>query len=126
MLVAVIVIYAGATVLLRWRGNKAIDEAAALKRAESDRKIVEQLGGGEMKVLLFYASPPALTRGEKGLLCYGVANAKAVRIEPNVEEIKPAISRCVEVKPSAATTYTLTAADADGRVETRTLSVAVH
>ena len=126
VLVAAVLIYAAATVLLRWRANRAIDEASALKRAESDRKILEQLGGDQMKVLTFYANPPVLTRGERGLLCYGVANTKAVRIEPQVEEIKPALSRCIEVKPSTSTTYTLTASDAAGRVETRAVEIVVR
>ena len=126
MPVAAVVIHAGATALLRWRANRAIDEASALKRAEKNREIVEQLGGGNLKVLMFYASPPVLKRGDKGLLCYGVANAEAVRIEPHVEEIKPALSRCIEVKPSTDTTYTLTATDAAGRAETKTAEVAVR
>src|SRR5688572_20581931 len=119
-------IYATTTVFLRWRSNRAIDEAALRKRAESDREIVEQLGGGNLKVLTFYANPPVLGRGERGLLCYGVANAKSVRIEPEVEELKPALSRCFEVKPTTSTTYTMTASDAEGRAESRTAEIVVR
>jgi hypothetical protein len=119
-------LYAGITILLRSRENRAIDDAAGRKRAEQDRRIVEQLGGGELKIVAFYANPPVLGRGEKGLLCYGVSNAKAVKIEPVVEAIQPSLSRCVEVRPARSTTYTLTATDEGGREASQQVEVVVQ
>jgi hypothetical protein len=77
------------------------------------------------KVLQFYASAPAVARGEQVLLCYGVEDAEAVRIEPGVEPVKPSYSRCVPVNPNATTTYTLTASGAGGRTVTAEVTVSV-
>jgi hypothetical protein len=119
-------IYAGATIFVRHQENAHAEEAAIRARADSDRKIVEEYGGGELKVLMLYASPAVLKRGEKGLLCYGVANAKSLRIEPGIEPLVPSLSRCIEVTPSASTTYKLTATGAKGREETRSVNVTVR
>ena len=67
-----------------------------------------------VKILQFYASQPELKRGERVLICYGVLNAATVRIEPPIEELKPALSRCLETSPARTTTYTLSAEGADG------------
>ena len=101
-------------------------EGGARSATAEDRKILEKLGSGRLKILMFYANPPVVGRGEKTLLCYGVSNATAVRIEPNVEGVGPAISRCVEAHPRADTTYTLTAEGADASEETGTVAVRVQ
>jgi hypothetical protein len=126
LLVAVAAVYAGVTVMLRKQENAAAEEAAVRARADSDRKIVEEYGGGELKVLMLYASPPVLKRGDTGLLCYGVANAKVLKIEPDIESVSPSLSRCIEVKPAATTTYKLTATDDKGREETRVVELTVR
>ncbi|MCZ2080390.1 MAG: hypothetical protein HUU41_03595 [Bryobacteraceae bacterium] len=122
----VALLYTASVFVLRWRHNRAAVEAIERSRAEADRKIVEQYGADELKILTFYASPGLLKRGDTGLLCYGVLNAKSVRIEPGVEEIHPALSRCVEVKPGATTTYTLSAADDSGKAVSQTVEVRVQ
>jgi len=62
-------------------------------------------------------------RGERGRLCYGVANAKTARIEPAVERIWPSLGRCVDIAPKNETIYTLTAEDAEGHSATQSLTV---
>ena len=126
IVVAVAAIYAGATLFMRRQANTDAEEAAVRARAESDRRIVEEYGDGELKVVTLYASPPVLNRGDKGLLCYGVANAKTLKIEPDIEPLAPSLSRCIEVKPAKTTTYKLTATDANGREETRSVDVTVR
>jgi hypothetical protein len=111
---------------MRSQSNKAIDEAAQQKRAEADRRIYEQLGSGQAKIVMFYANPPLLQRGEKGELCYGVANVSEVRIEPGVEAVTPSLNRCVETKPGKTTTYTLTAKDSAGRTVSQQIEVTVR
>jgi hypothetical protein len=126
LLVVVAVLYAAATIYMRRSANTRIEQAAAAKRTEQDRKIVQELGGGEMKILTFYASPPVVPSGGKTLLCYGVASAAQVEIEPKVEEIQPSLSRCVEAHPRQRTEYKLTARDAHGRADTREVTVDVR
>ena len=106
------------------------DRAAERKHAEeqeSARRAVENLGGSRFEILHFYASPGAIRRGEAAQLCYGVSNAKAVKLEPKQEHgVWPSPNRCFEVSPRADATYTLTAEHADGRTVTATLTLRVQ
>jgi hypothetical protein len=78
-----------------------------------------------VKITQFYATAPKVPRGEKGLLCYGVENAKSVWLAPPRQELSASASRCVEVNPTSTTTYTLTAEGADGPPATREVTVDV-
>ena len=60
------------------------------------------------------------------LLCYGVSNAIKVGIEPAVEPIKPALSRCLEVYPKKTTTYTLKAEASKGNTKSASLTIEVR
>lgn len=81
----------------------------ACSPAERSARRTDQPDSKQPKITQFYASPPAVPKGEKTLLCYGVEAATAVRVDPPVEKLSPALSRCFEVTPAATTTYTLTA-----------------
>jgi hypothetical protein len=70
-----------------------------------------------VRITQFYASAPQLAKGEKGLLCYGVENAKSVWLSPPRRELSAALSRCIEVEPAQTTTYTLTAEGDSGTVK---------
>jgi hypothetical protein len=78
-----------------------------------------------VRITQFYADSSNVARGQRVLLCYGVENAKTVRLDPPGQELSAALTRCVEATPTADTTYTLTAQGADGKTETRTLAVPV-
>ena len=41
----------------------------------------ETLGGDRFEILNFYAVPGVIRRGDSAQLCYGVSNAKTVRLE---------------------------------------------
>jgi hypothetical protein len=58
-------------------------------------------------------------------VCYGVENARTVWLEPPRRELSVALARCVEVSPSADTTYKLTVEGEDGQAVTRELKLAV-
>lgn len=118
--------YSGWVVYERRTANRRIEADAQERRAAQDREILEKLGSGRLKILMFYANPGIVKRGETTLLCYGVSNAKAVRIEPKVEGVGPAISRCVEAVPRSDTTYTLFAEGQDGSKETSSIEVSVN
>lgn len=62
-----------------------------------------------VRILRFYATPQNPFKGEKTMLCYSVENAKQVTLDPPVDRVWPALSRCVEATPAKSTTYTLTA-----------------
>lgn len=78
-----------------------------------------------VKITQFYATAPHLAKGEKELLCYGVENGKTVSLSPPRQELSAALSRCVDVNPTATTTYTLTATGASGPPVTQELTVTV-
>lgn len=107
--------------------NADIERRAEQKSAAETRKVLDAVGGEDLKVLMFYANPPVVQRGERGLLCYGVSmSAKEVHIDPPVDGVSPSISRCVEVRPSKDTNYTLTAKDGQGKETSQTVSVRVR
>jgi hypothetical protein len=114
----------------RWQENRGIEKRAkeerTQKRQEQDRAALEQLGGKELAIQNFYASPGEIRRGESVQLCYGVANAKTVKLEPQPNPVWPSYSRCVDVTPTKSTTYTLTVADAAGNTRTQSLEVKVR
>jgi hypothetical protein len=114
----------------RWFENRAIEnrekQERTQKQLEQDRVTLEQLGGKELAIQNFYATPGAIRRGETVQICYGVANAKTVTLEPQSNPVWPSHSRCVDVKPAKTTTYTLTIADASGNTKTQTLEVQVR
>jgi hypothetical protein len=78
-----------------------------------------------VKITQFYANPPSIPRGEKSLLCYGVEGAVSVRIEPPVEQLTPALTRCFEVRPKEGTTYKLIAEGRAGGRSEQTITVDV-
>ncbi len=81
-------------------------------------------GGSDLKILNFYASRER-GAGQPWLLCYGVLNAKSVRIEPPVAEVYPTVSKCVEARPEKETRYTLIAEDSAGHTASKSLLVPV-
>lgn len=78
-----------------------------------------------VKITAFYARDLIVTEGASTVLCYGVANAKAVRLEPPVETITPSLNRCIEVHPKAETRYTLTAVGLAGESVSESVTIRV-
>lgn len=112
--------------LTRWRETRAAEAELQRREAAADREVVERYGSGQLKVLMFYANPPVVRPGGRTMLCYGVANAKSVGIEPDVEAIQPSLSRCVEVQPKQTTEYTFTAEAEDGSPVRQAVTVRVE
>jgi hypothetical protein len=81
---------------------------------------------GPVKILQFYASVGMLTQGDKALLCYGVENAKSVRISPTMDNVYPALNHCLEIGPEHTTHYTIVAEGYDGRVATKSFTLPVQ
>jgi len=120
-----VLIYVGSVFYARRQAARDLAEQMKAKKAAEDSKIVESLGGDRFEILAFYA-PGIIRRGESGDLCYGVSNAKTVRIDPPVGETWPSFSRCLQVSPKKDTTYTLTAEDGKGNTKTETLTIQIR
>lgn len=78
-----------------------------------------------LKIIMFYATPAVIERGETAILCYGVANADRVALDPPAAPLSPSLNRCIEVKPTATTTYTLTAENDRGENQSQGLELTV-
>ena len=124
--VGIVAVWTVAVLAMRRQAHHQWEEQTRQRQAETNRSIVERYGGGELKLLTFYANPPVIRAGGKTLLCYGVANAQSVQIEPAVEELKPSISRCVEVRPSRDTEYKLTTTGKGGEQVSASAKVEVR
>lgn len=78
-----------------------------------------------VKIVQFYASPGAVEQGDKVLVCYGVENATAVRLEPAIERIQPAENRCISFVPKHTAAYRLVATGRGASRVSRALSIRV-
>ncbi len=116
--------------LSRWMENHNFEQRAKQakiqQQREQDSVALEQMGGKELAIQNFYATPGIIRRGETVQLCYGVANAKTVKLEPQSNPVWPSYSRCVNVTPAKSTTYTLTITDAAGNTRSQSLEVKVR
>jgi hypothetical protein len=128
-LVVIGALYAGGVLFFRWESNREADQRAAEKLAQEKtveaQRAVESLGGTQFAILNFYVTPKSIRPGQSTQLCYGVSNAKDVRLDPPAGAVWPSVSRCVAASPKKDTTYTLTAVDGQGNTKTATLTVQV-
>jgi hypothetical protein len=99
--------------------------ACSCSKPESTKRAEAEAVPPAVKITQFYANPASIARGSSALLCYGVDNAAAVRIDPEVEKLSPALTRCFEVKPAATSSYTLTATGRDGSTDTQSVTLEV-
>ena len=92
------------------------------------RSWIPPVGGprGPVRILRFYATTGSITLGDKAKLCYGVENAKSVRISPSLEPVAPAANRCLDIVPEHTTHYTILAEGFDGNVVTRVITLVVE
>jgi len=81
---------------------------------------------GPVRILRFYASVGLVVNGEAAKICYGVENAKSVRISPPIPGVYPSVSRCLQVAPDHTTHYTIVAEGYDGKVAFQSLTLPVE
>src|SRR5258708_24286818 len=130
LLVSIALLVVGWILFSRWQANLSIErrtrEERSQKQLENDRVALEQFGGKDLAIQSFYASPGAIHKGDSAQLCYGVANAKSVKLEPQPTAVWPSYSRCVTASPAKSTTYTVTVSDSSGNTKTQSLEVKVE
>jgi hypothetical protein len=130
IVILTLLLYTSHIVVGRYRENRQADaKSSAAQRAkerENAAQTYESLGGSEFAILNFCALPAEIYRGDSATLCYGVSNAKSVRLDPPAEEVWPSASRCFDVSPKKTTTYQLTAEDAAERSTTASVMITVR
>lgn len=128
-LIILVGVYVAWILLARRQENRAYEqraaEAQAKKQHQADQAAIEQLGGSELAIQMLYATQ-TIHRGEPAQICYGVANAKSVTLEPQSNPVWPSHSLCVDVKPTKTTIYTLTATGADGKNVSQQVKIEVR
>lgn len=131
IVVVIAAVYAIAVFAYRWQQNSDYQarmkaQATAAQR-EEDEQSLDTLGGNDFKILNFYAMPAEIRRGDSVQMCYGVANAQSVTIQPDTGRgMWPAVTRCIDIRPKKTTTYTLTAKSAHGKTQTASLTIKVR
>ncbi len=120
-------LYVAWTFYSRYENNRKAQQAVEAQKEEARKRIVDQVyGSGEIKFSTFQVDSGVLKRGESTQLCYGVENAKTVKIDPPVEQAKPTYYHCVEIAPKTTTMYTITAVDGKGNSKSESLVVQVR
>jgi hypothetical protein len=123
-------IYVGFVLASRYESKRTLERRSAAeqaeKRLEGDRLAIEQLGGSDLAIRTFYVSPPEIHAGESAQLCYDVANAKTITLDPPVAPVWPSHSRCIELTAKRSTTYTLTIADVAGKSTSQSVQLKVR
>jgi hypothetical protein len=122
ILLGLIVIYLGLVYYSRWSKNQAWLEE---QEKANKRSLSKVYGDGSLAILNFYTTAPSIRPGETAQLCYGVSGAESVRIEPPVQNVWPAYSRCIEVAPKSDTVYRLIAKDAAGKTVTAEAAIKI-
>jgi hypothetical protein len=123
----VVAAYLGYVFFARYTANQRWEarQRAQTAQAAPNPAFEATYGGTAVKILQFYARDYTIAAGQETLLCYGVLNAKSVRIEPPVEDVHVALSHCVTVQPERDTRYTITAEGKDGQTASAALTLAV-
>ena len=125
---AIALAYLGYVFLARYTATKHYNDREK-RQSEPDSKraakFEETYGGTAVKILQFYARDAAITEGDETVICYGLVNAKSVKIEPPVSGVQVALNNCVTVQPEHDTQYTMTAEGNDGKTATAAFTLLV-
>ncbi|MCC7176101.1 MAG: hypothetical protein IT159_12980 [Bryobacterales bacterium] len=79
-----------------------------------------------VRITHFYAGSKEIAGNQSVGLCYGVENAKRVRLEPPVEQLTPGYNRCFYLTPARTTTYRLVAEGFEGSTASESVTVKVR
>ncbi len=127
VIAAVVFAYLGWMAESRWAarqmGRAADSRGATAGKPDIPPELIPD--GPGVKIVQFYTGTREISRGEHAVVCYSVLNAKAVKVTPGDEDLKPSVNRCFAVKPQETTTYTLSAEGADGSTATSSFEIAV-
>jgi hypothetical protein len=125
--VVIAALYVAWTFWSRHESTQQAIQAAEQQKAQHQKDVYDQISQhGELTFTTFEAAHGVLSRGETTQLCYGVVNAKSVKLDPPVEDIKPSFRHCMDISPKRTTTYTITADDGAGHTKTASLTVRVR
>ncbi len=117
-------VYLGWIWIRRYEGTLRMERTLRARHQDSPNATMDD-SGARLKITQFYARSGEMTTAERNLICYGVRNAKSVRLEPRVEDLAPALNRCFWVEPRQDTAYTLVAEGFDGMRQSASIRIRV-
>jgi hypothetical protein len=126
VLVAIAGAYLAYTFLARARQPVKGPGIEAKAKETKQGEIDKIYGGSDLRILQFYSPSNGLIEGEQTTLCYGVINARSVRMEPPVDGVGVSLNRCVAISPQRETTYKLIAEGADGKTVSQSVTVSTR
>ena len=124
--VAIAALYVGWIFYSRWNDEREAVRARQDREVKAAQQTIDLLGGDKFKILTFYGWPGVIRRGQHATVCFGVTGTKKVRIEPQIEPIKPTLSYCMQATPRKTTTYTLIAEDGAGHTAQQSFDITVQ
>jgi hypothetical protein len=126
VLAAPAIAYLGWVFVWRAIGTTRWESRHTPAAARENPEFARIYSGSDVKILQFYARDASVVEGGKSVICYGVLNAKSVRLDPALDGVSPSLNRCIEAPAERETRYTLTAEGADGRVVSESFVLGVH
>jgi hypothetical protein len=125
--VVIAALYVAWTFYSRHEANVKAQQELAAQQAEHRRREAQTVfGSGGLSFRTWSADKAVVRPGEVAHICYGIVDAKTVKIDPPVEQLKPSYLHCFEVTLQKTTTYTITAADAAGHTASQQLTIQVR
>jgi hypothetical protein len=119
-------LYLGLTFYSRRQADAEFEKNKENKEAEAGRRFRAAYGSDDVRISGFLVKPAEIRRGQEATFCYGVMNAKTVRLEPPIDSVHPALSYCFNAAPAKTTTFTLTAEDGQGKSVQQSVTVTVR
>lgn len=116
-------LHLGWTWLHRRDANQRMTRASVTARQRAAGGVIDR--STDVKILSFYATAGEIRDGDPEIICYGVQNARAVRLEPPLEQLTPALTRCFWAEPHRNSQYKLVAEGFDGRQVSESFKVRV-
>lgn len=121
---AIALAHIGWTWFRRHEASSGMERTVAARRSRHGSAALAY-SSTSVRITQFYATAGEITDVEHDTICYGVENAKAVRLAPPVESLSPALTRCFPVEPRQDTPYQLIAEGQDGSQATASFEVHV-
>jgi hypothetical protein len=124
---AIALAYLGYILVARHAADQhwASTQSGGERGSDANAKFNASYGGSAVKILQFYARDGVITDDQSTIICYGVVNAKSLRMDPPAEGVYPALNKCIEVSPHHDTKYTLTAVGNDSQIATAQFTLTV-
>lgn len=120
-------LYVAWTFYSRHEAEVKARQALAQQQAEHRQREAQTIfGSGGLSFRTWSADKSSVRPGETAHICYGIVDAKTVKIDPPVAPLKPSYLHCFDVQPRQTTTYTITAEDAAGHTASQHLTIQVR